>query len=203
MAPTTAIPPARAQPAGAGAAIVPSRRPPRPRGLLGASVAVAVLLILPLAFLLIEAQGAGVSTVLDLIFRSLTASLLWNTVRLTVVVTALCAVIGTAAAWFVERTDLPGRRIWAVLVVVPLVALFTAGLAALISTRVSGYRVAYQLNGLLALPIVLLLIPATAFLFLFTPAALVMMAILFAVLDGLIVLWASRVFERERLLSRR
>ena len=46
--------------------------------------------------------------------------LLWNTVRLTVVVTALCAVIGTAAAWFVERTDLPGRRVWAVLVVVPL-----------------------------------------------------------------------------------
>ena len=35
-------------------------------------------------------------------------------------VTALCAVIGTAAAWCVERTDLPGRRVWAVLVVVPL-----------------------------------------------------------------------------------
>ena len=31
-----------------------------------------------------------------------------------------CAVIGTAAAWCVERTDLPGRRVWAVLVVIPL-----------------------------------------------------------------------------------
>ena len=51
--------------------------------------------------------------------RPLTATLLWNTVRLTVVVTVLCAVIGTLAAWCVERTDLPGRRIWAVLVVVP------------------------------------------------------------------------------------
>jgi len=39
---------------------------------------------------------------------------------LTAVVTVLCAVIGTLAAWFVERTDLPGRRIWAVLVVVPV-----------------------------------------------------------------------------------
>ncbi|MGH3191697.1 MAG: ABC transporter permease, partial [Streptosporangiaceae bacterium] len=39
---------------------------------------------------------------------------------LTVVVTLACAVIGTAAAWCVERTDLPGRRAWAVLVVVPL-----------------------------------------------------------------------------------
>ena len=35
-------------------------------------------------------------------------------------VTVACAVIGTAAAWCVERTDLPGRRAWAVLVVVPL-----------------------------------------------------------------------------------
>ena len=28
--------------------------------------------------------------------------------------------LGTLLAWFVERTDLPGRRLWAVLVVVPL-----------------------------------------------------------------------------------
>ena len=55
-----------------------------------------------------------------LIFRPLTGELLWNTVRLTVAVTALSAVIGTATAWCVERTDLPGRRWWAVLVVVPL-----------------------------------------------------------------------------------
>src|ERR1019366_325087 len=64
--------------------------------------------------------GAGVSEVRHLIFRSLTRVLLWNTIRLTVVVTVACAVIGTAAAWCVERTDLPGRRTWAVLVVVPL-----------------------------------------------------------------------------------
>src|SRR5580704_2190611 len=75
---------------------------------------------LPLVFLLIEARGAGTAAVAHLIFRRLTADLLWNTVRLTVVVTALCAVIGTAAAWCVERTNLPGRRVWAVLVVVPL-----------------------------------------------------------------------------------
>ena len=45
-----------------------------------------------------------------LLFRSLTAQLIWNTVSLTVVVTVLCALVGTLAAWFVERTDLPGRR---------------------------------------------------------------------------------------------
>ncbi len=40
--------------------------------------------------------------------------------RLTAAVTLLCAVIGTGAAWLVERTDLPLRQMWAVLVVVPL-----------------------------------------------------------------------------------
>ena len=99
--------------------IVP-RRARRPVALLTISSLVAAVLALPLVFLLIEAQGAGTAAVGSLIFRSLTWSLLWNTVRLTVVVTVACAVIGTAAAWCVERTDLPGRRVWAVLVVVPL-----------------------------------------------------------------------------------
>jgi len=97
-----------------------ARRHRRPVVLLTFSALIAAALAVPLVFLLIEAKGAGAGTVLDLIFRSLTWQLLWNTVRLTVVVTLLCAIIGTAAAWCVERTDLPGRRIWAVLVVVPL-----------------------------------------------------------------------------------
>jgi iron(III) transport system permease protein len=98
----------------------PARRAQRPVALLTVSWLVAAVLALPLLFLLIEAQGAGASDVGHLIFRSLTGTLLWNTVRLTVVVTLACAVVGTAAAWCVERTDLPGRRAWAVLVVVPL-----------------------------------------------------------------------------------
>ena len=90
-----------------------------PWALLGAAVAVAAVMLAPLVFLLIEAHGAGLATLARLIWRPLTAALLWNTVRLMVVVTALCAVIGTLAAWCVERTSLPGRRVWAVLVVVP------------------------------------------------------------------------------------
>jgi iron(III) transport system permease protein len=96
------------------------RRPQRPVALLTVSYLVAAILVLPLVFLLIEAQGAGASDVVHLIVRPLTGTLLWNTIRLTAVVTVACAVIGTGAAWCVERTDLPGRRVWAVLVVVPL-----------------------------------------------------------------------------------
>jgi len=101
------------------AAVAP-RRARRPVVLLTVSCLIAAILALPLVFLLIEAHGAGASQVAQLIFRPLTFTLLWNTIRLTVVVTAACAVIGTAAAWWVERTDLPGRRAWAVLVMVPL-----------------------------------------------------------------------------------
>ena len=79
------------------AAVAP-RRARRPVVLLTVSCLIAAILALPLVFLLIEAHGAGASQVAQLIFRPLTFTLLWNTIRLTVVVTAACAVIGTAAA---------------------------------------------------------------------------------------------------------
>ncbi len=144
-------------------AFAPARRPPRPWVLLALSVAVAVVLALPLCFLLIEAHGAGTSTILNLIFRSLTASLLWNTVRLTVVVTALCAVIGIAAAWFIERTDLPAPRVWAVLVVVPLAIpdfVVSFGWASL-STWMQGFRGAVLVMTLAVYPLVYLPVAAS------------------------------------------
>ena len=78
-----------------------------PSTLVILSVLVAAVLLVPLVFLLIEAAGAGVGQVASLIDRPLTGQLLWNTIRLGVVVTALCAVIGTGAAWLTERTNLP------------------------------------------------------------------------------------------------
>src|SRR6202022_4427700 len=96
-----------------------------------------------------------------------------------------------------------GDWLFSLLVVAPLVALFTAAVAALLSTRVSGYRVAYQLNGLLVLPVVLLLMPATAFLFLLTGAALAYVAALIAAVDLALIGWAMLLFDRERLMSRR
>jgi len=130
----------------------------RPVGLLVASVVVAVVLILPLVFLLVEAQGTGVAKVWSLIDRPLTGQLLWNTVRLAVVVTALCAVIGSGAAWLVERTDLPGRRVWAVLIVVPLAIpdfVVSFGWNSL-STAVSGYWGAVLVMTLSVYPLVYL-----------------------------------------------
>jgi iron(III) transport system permease protein len=100
--------------------VIAGTRTERRPALLAVATLVAAVLAMPLVFLLIEAGGAGPAELKSLVFRSLTWVLLWNTIRLAATVTAACAVIGTAAAWSVERTDLPGRRVWAVLVVVPL-----------------------------------------------------------------------------------
>jgi ABC-2 type transport system permease protein len=94
-----------------------------------------------------------------------------------------------------------GDWLFSSVVIAPLVALLAAGIGALISTRVSSYRVAYQLNGLIALPVILVLIPQAAFLFLITPRAWVYVAMLLVVLDVLVIAWALRVFDRERLLG--
>jgi hypothetical protein len=58
--------------------VVPARRGLPPLFLLGASGAVAVVLLAPLLFLLLEASGSGVGTIAHLIWRSLTATLLWT-----------------------------------------------------------------------------------------------------------------------------
>jgi iron(III) transport system permease protein len=150
-------------------AAVPKFHPRRRRGgsrstgLLLVSLVVAVILLLPLVFLLVEAQGAGVHKVASLINRPLTLHLLWNTVRLAVVVTALCAVLGTGTAWLVERTDLPFRRVWAVLLVVPLAIpdfVVSFGWASL-STRVAGYWGAVLVMTLSVYPLVYLPVAAS------------------------------------------
>ena len=161
----TTLPAASAMPDPASLALnpVPSRRPSRPRVLLVTSGLVAAVLVTPLVFLLLQAHGAGTSTVFHLIFRSLTRTLLWNTVRLTVVVTVLCAVIGTMAAWSVERTNLPGRRVWAVLVVVPLAIpdfVVSFGWASL-TTWIQGFRGAVVVMTLAVYPLVYLPVAAS------------------------------------------
>ena len=135
----------------------------RPGALIAVSVLVAAVVIVPLAFLLTEARGAGAGQVAALIARPLTGQLLWNTVRLAVAVTAACAVIGTGAAWLTERTDLPGRRVWAVLIVVPLAIpdfVVSFGWASL-STAVAGFRGAVLVMTLSVYPLVYLPVAAS------------------------------------------
>jgi iron(III) transport system permease protein len=91
-----------------------------PPALIAAGAVVAGAMLLPLVFMLVQAAQVGWSELSDLLFRHLTAVLLWNTVSLAAVVTTTSAVIGTAAAFATERTNLPGRRALSALIVLPV-----------------------------------------------------------------------------------
>ena len=81
------------------------RRSPRPPALLViAGAVVALLTLLPLGFVAFEAVQTGWAEGSRLVFRDRTADLLWNTTRLTAGCVALCVLLGTAAAWLVERS---------------------------------------------------------------------------------------------------
>jgi iron(III) transport system permease protein len=114
--------PAPAPPAGSGI----TRRAPRlrrsspPPGLIAAAIATAALAILPLVFVVIEARTVSWNTAVDLLIRPRVAGLLGHTLTLLAGVSVLCVVIGVGAAWCVERTDLPGRRLWTMLLVLPI-----------------------------------------------------------------------------------
>jgi len=105
----------------AGRAVRGSRRPRPPQlALYLASALIAAGLLLPEIFLIVQASDLGWPELHRVLFRPLSAELLRNTVMLGVLVTAATAVIGTAAAWCVERTNLPLRRAWAFLLVLPV-----------------------------------------------------------------------------------
>jgi iron(III) transport system permease protein len=88
--------------------------------------------------------------------------LLWNSVRLTAACTALCAVLGVAAAWCVERTRLPARRLWAVALVLPLgIPDFVVGFSWVsIDPSLHGYPAAVLVMTLSLYPLVYLPVAA-------------------------------------------
>ena len=102
----------------AGGARRRTARPPA--SLVVAALLPPVLVLLPIAYTLVSAARVGVAEAAAVLFRPLVGALLVNTLLLVAGVTTAAAVVGTATAWCVERTRLPGRRIWAGLAAVPL-----------------------------------------------------------------------------------
>jgi iron(III) transport system permease protein len=91
-----------------------------PAFLIAAALFPAALVLLPIAYTFVQATGVSARDAVDLLVRPLVGRLLANTIGLVVAASLTCALVGTTAAWLVERTDLPGRRVWAVLAAAPL-----------------------------------------------------------------------------------
>ncbi len=91
------------------------------RGPLGlAAMIVAALAVLPVVYLLVRAIQGGTDA-WSVLTRSGTADVLVSTLVLVAAVVACAIAIGVPLAWLVTRTDLPGRRLIAVLAALPIV----------------------------------------------------------------------------------
>ncbi|MEK7847930.1 MAG: ABC transporter permease subunit, partial [Chloroflexota bacterium] len=77
-------------------------------------------IVLPIAYLLLRAFGAG-AEVWELLLRARTLAILVRSVALAAAVTGASTAIAVALAYLTARTDLPLRRLWAVLTLLPLV----------------------------------------------------------------------------------
>jgi iron(III) transport system permease protein len=102
---------------GRGRAAAVRGRPPL--ALVVAGLVVGVLAAIPLVYLVIRAAGAR-SDLLDLVIRPRTFEVLGSTVLLGAAVGVGACLVGVPVAWLTSRSDLPGRRLWAVLTIVPL-----------------------------------------------------------------------------------
>ncbi len=80
----------------------------------------AVLVLLPVSYVIDRSWQAGWHDMVAEIFRTRTFDLLVNTLVLAFSVTLSCTVLGLAAAWCTERCDLPWRRGWRLVAGLPL-----------------------------------------------------------------------------------
>ena len=86
---------------------------------MAAGVVVALLSLAPLAYLVVRAAGVTDGS-LDLVLRPRTVEVITNTLVMALLVGAGAIAIGLPLGLVTTRTDMPFRRVFAVLVIVPL-----------------------------------------------------------------------------------
>ncbi|MCX7782836.1 MAG: ABC transporter permease subunit, partial [Meiothermus sp.] len=100
--------------------MVPSLTKPIPKSLLTVALLVGLAVMLPLLYLVLRAAQAEPQQLIEIVLRERNLQLLGNTVALLVGVIALTTVLALPLAWITSRTSLRGKRLWTVLLVLPL-----------------------------------------------------------------------------------
>lgn len=140
----------------------PTRQRRVPLPVLVPALVVAVVALVPLGYVLTETISIGWDRAYALIVRPRVGELLNNTVALMATTLAGTVVIGVACAWLIERTDLPLRRVWGVLLAMPLAvpAFVTSYGWVSISPSIDGLRGATIITTLAYFPFVYLPVAA-------------------------------------------
>ena len=128
------------------------------------AAAVAALTLLPLFVVAAGTLSAGAAAAADYLFRPRIGQLLLNTGSLAAVTVPATVVLGTLAAWLVERTALPGAGVWRTLLLAPLaVPAFVSAYAwVTVAPSMTGFAGAALVTTLAYFPFVFL--PAAALL---------------------------------------
>jgi len=131
-----------------------------PGGLLAVCIVVALLITLPVTVTIIQAIEGGYSALSTALEAGSTKTLLLHSLEVAALSAPAATAIGVAAAWFVERTAVPLRRVWAVLLVVPLtIPPFVVSYSwANLGTALQGFWGASGLIAFTYYPIVYLLV---------------------------------------------
>ena len=117
---------------------------------MAGATAVAAVALLPLAYLAIVVFG-DTETARESILNDDAFALLVRSTALAAAVTATAIAIAVPVAWLTVRTDLPGRRAWAVLAALPLVIPSYIG-AYLVVSALGPSGLAQDLLGVESLP---------------------------------------------------
>jgi iron(III) transport system permease protein len=131
-----------------------------PPGLLGICVLVAIVVLLPVGITIEQALQGGASAAWKSIDAASPRTLLLHSVLVAAVASPLAGVIGVTSAWFIERTNVPARKLWTLLAVAPLtMPLFVTSYAwASIGTLTQGFLGAAGIIAFSYYPIVFLLV---------------------------------------------
>ena len=97
-----------------------SRGLPGPWGLRAAAGAVVCLFSIPFGYLIVR-NGAEAGAFWRTITAAEALAPLARSLLLALAVSVSATAIGTGAAWIASRTDVPGRRVWRILLPLPLV----------------------------------------------------------------------------------
>ena len=97
-----------------------ARSRPAPVWLLAAGALVGAAAVLPAAYLAVVVFG-DFSAAMETALSSRTLETLLRTAALTAAVVLASVALALPIGWLTVRTDLPGRRLWAVLCTLPLV----------------------------------------------------------------------------------
>ena len=121
------------------------------------------LSLLPLLYVALKAWEAGWREALHLLWRPFVWGLMRNTLMLMAGVTLACMALGVSLAWLLERSDLPGRRLWGVILCLPFaVPAFVSGFTWVsLSPRFEGLGGAILVMSLSKYPLVFLPVAAT------------------------------------------